>query len=199
MNLQGISSCDGRQIEVAANGLPLWGGAQLAVDATLVSPVGRDGHPHLGASEVDGLQLQEARRRKETKYHELVRSRRCRLVVLALEVGGRWSEDALDFVRLWPSPQPGPTPVSCASRPNWLGLLSGWASCPWLPTAPWHAPSSSSLFSMSGLMGRTPSWKTSSTKQGLRSLRSPAAYPHILAKPRYVAPSASPCLHALAW
>jgi hypothetical protein len=37
---------DGRAIEILAQGLPLWHGAQ--VDATLVSPVGRDGaaHPH---------------------------------------------------------------------------------------------------------------------------------------------------------
>ena len=34
MNLQGISAHDSRQIEVVANGLPLWHGAQLAVDAT---------------------------------------------------------------------------------------------------------------------------------------------------------------------
>ena len=34
---------DHRTIEVLANGLPLFHGAQLAVDTTLVSPVGRDG------------------------------------------------------------------------------------------------------------------------------------------------------------
>ena len=39
---------DARAIEILAQGLPLYQGAQLAVDATLVSPVGRDGtaHPH---------------------------------------------------------------------------------------------------------------------------------------------------------
>ena len=40
---------DARRIEVVCNGLPLWHGAQLAVDATLVSPVTRDGRPHDGA------------------------------------------------------------------------------------------------------------------------------------------------------
>ena len=29
MNLQGVSARDGPQLEVVANGLPLWGGAQL--------------------------------------------------------------------------------------------------------------------------------------------------------------------------
>ena len=34
---------DSRRLEVVADGLPLFHGAQLAMDTTLVSPVGRDG------------------------------------------------------------------------------------------------------------------------------------------------------------
>ena len=49
---------------------------------------------------MDGIQLQRARERKEAKYAELIRSRRCRLVGLAVEVGGRWSEEALQFIQL---------------------------------------------------------------------------------------------------
>ncbi len=67
MNLPGISGHDGRQIEVVANCLPLFGGAQLAVDTTLVSPVRRDGTPQPRAAGVDGVQLLLARRRKERK------------------------------------------------------------------------------------------------------------------------------------
>ena len=78
MNLQGISSHDHRQIEVVANGLPLFGGAQLAVDATLVSPVRRNGRPQPDTTVQDGAWLLEARRCKEAKYRELLRSRRCR-------------------------------------------------------------------------------------------------------------------------
>ena len=37
---------DGRRLEVVADGLPLFHGAQLAFDTTLVSPVSRDGLPH---------------------------------------------------------------------------------------------------------------------------------------------------------
>ena len=39
---------DDRRIEVVANGLSLWHGAQQAVDTTLVSPVTRAGDPHPG-------------------------------------------------------------------------------------------------------------------------------------------------------
>ena len=97
MNLAGISGHYGRQIEVVANGLPLWGGAQLAVDTTLVSPVRRNGTPQPNAASADGAQLRTARRRKEQKYAELLQARRCRLVVMAIEVGGRWSDEALKF------------------------------------------------------------------------------------------------------
>ena len=61
MNLNGISAHDGREIEVVATGLPLFGGAQLAVDTTLVAPLSRDGRPHPRCATVDGAQLQVAR------------------------------------------------------------------------------------------------------------------------------------------
>ena len=92
---------DARRLEVIADGLPLHGGAQLAVDTTIVSALHCDGTPQPGASNVDGVRLLAARRRKERTYPELVAPRsRCRLVVLANEVGGRWSTEALVFLRL---------------------------------------------------------------------------------------------------
>ena len=42
--------------------------------------------------------LAAARGEKERKYAELVRGRRCKLIVLALSTGGRWSTEALGFV-----------------------------------------------------------------------------------------------------
>ena len=130
MNLLGISGHDSRQIEVVANGLPLWHGAQLAVDTTMVSPVRRDGTPQPGAGTGDGVQLAEARRRKERKYRELLQERRCRLVVVALEVGGRWGEEAVTFVRLLAKAKARAAPellrpaVTAAYFHRWTGLLS---------------------------------------------------------------------------
>ena len=46
------------------------------------------------------MRLEAARKRKEDKYPELLRHRRCRLVVTAMEVGGRWSEEAWTFLSL---------------------------------------------------------------------------------------------------
>ena len=40
---------DDRRLEVVANALPIWGGVQVAVDTTLVSPVRADGAPRPGA------------------------------------------------------------------------------------------------------------------------------------------------------
>ena len=39
-----------------------------------------------------------ARRDKEDKYPEFLCSQRCALVVVAVETGGRWSQEAADFV-----------------------------------------------------------------------------------------------------
>ena len=66
------------RLEVAVDGLPLYGGAQLAVDAIIVSPRGRDCNQ--GAAEVDGVALTAARRRKE---------RRC-LGASSSTTGGSW-------------------------------------------------------------------------------------------------------------
>ena len=99
LNLDHINRHDDRRIEVIANGLPLWGGAQLAVDTTLVSPLTSSSQPRRRAGQYAGAALQDARKSKERTYPELLRSRRCRLVVLALETGGRWSPEATTFLR----------------------------------------------------------------------------------------------------
>ena len=91
---------DGRRIEVLANGLPIWQGAQAAVDTTLVSPVTRadDAQPH--ADRVAGTALEQAAKRKRLHtYPELAVARRCKLVALGLEVGSRFSREAAAFLR----------------------------------------------------------------------------------------------------
>ena len=81
--------------------LPLFHGAQLAVDTTMVSALRRNGDPRPRAKRSEGAALTDARRRKEVAYPELVgNAARARLVVLALEVGGRWSDEAWQFTRL---------------------------------------------------------------------------------------------------
>ena len=44
-DLAEFNNLDGRRLEVVADGLTLWHGAQLAIDTTLVSPLRRDGSP----------------------------------------------------------------------------------------------------------------------------------------------------------
>ena len=88
-------------MEIIAEGLPLFGGAQLAVDMTLVSAHHCDGSARARAARVDGIALEAARRWKERTYRELVGPRsRAKLVVLAGEVGGCWSAETSTFLRL---------------------------------------------------------------------------------------------------
>ena len=94
MDLAIPNAHDARWLEVLVDGLPLYGGAQLAIDTTLVSPIHCNGSARPGTADIDGIILAQARRRKERTCLELVGRRfRARLVVLAGEVGGRWSEE----------------------------------------------------------------------------------------------------------
>ena len=116
------NALDDRRLEVVADGLPLHGGAQLAIDTTMVSPLHADGTPHKLAATMDGAVCVDARRRKERTYPELLAPRsRAKLVVLALEVGGRWPTESLAFTVFSPGPRPGVRPVSCANVWNRLG------------------------------------------------------------------------------
>ena len=91
---------DARAIEVLVSGVPLWHGAQIAIDATLVSPIHRNGEPRPRAASEPGVTLNQAARRKRTQtYPEFQSSTRCSLAVFGLEVGGRWSPEAVHLVR----------------------------------------------------------------------------------------------------
>ena len=93
-------SPDGRRLEVVAEGLKLFGGCQIALDATLVSPLHGDGTHGRRADITDGAALGEARKDKVRTYPELCRGNgRALLVVIAGEVGGRWSGGTKSF--LW--------------------------------------------------------------------------------------------------
>ena len=80
--------------------LSLWPasvGAQLAMDTTIVSTLHANGEAR--SAHVDGAALSAARRRKERTYPELIgRPGRARLVVLGVEVCGRWSVETQSFL-----------------------------------------------------------------------------------------------------
>ena len=102
-------------------GLPLWHGAQLAVDATLVIPVGRDGaaHPHAATTPATAI-TQATRRKRISVYLEFAPQRRCRLVVVGLEIGGRWGIEAQSLVHSLAAAKARATPL--ASRRPRLAL-----------------------------------------------------------------------------
>ena len=77
-----------------ASRAPSW---QLTL--TLQSALSASGEAQPGAAEEDGAVLAQGRQDKEPTYPELLTSRRCRLVVVAIETGGRWTDEVEDF--LW--------------------------------------------------------------------------------------------------
>ena len=123
MNVQ-VPATDEREIEVVAAGLSIHHGAQLAVDITLRSAVTSVGALRTTAATVNGAAD------KEAKYAELVRNERCRLVVVALETGGRWGTEALEFVADMASSRARDAPpvlrrsAFLAWRKRWTRMLS---------------------------------------------------------------------------
>ena len=90
---------DDRRVELVVKGLPLFHGIPLALDATVVSPLHADGTARPHADTTAGVALEAAEDDKARRYPELVHSARVRLVVLACEVGGRFSGECSDLVR----------------------------------------------------------------------------------------------------
>ena len=62
MDLALPNAHDARRLEVLVDGLPVYGGAQLAIDTTLVSPIRGDGTARPGTANIDGIILAQARR-----------------------------------------------------------------------------------------------------------------------------------------
>ena len=99
MDLLPLRHLDNRRLEVVVDGLPLFRGAQLAIDTTMVSAVRSDGTARRQCATTSGAALDQARRRQERTCPELAQPHgRARLVVLGCEVGGRWSEESRQFL-----------------------------------------------------------------------------------------------------
>ena len=99
LNLGSVLPTDERRVECVVDDLPLPHGDQVAVDCTLVSPLKRSGRARPRAHREDGAALEDSRKRKWDKYPELTHSgARCKLVFAGMEVGGRWAEEACDFL-----------------------------------------------------------------------------------------------------
>ena len=104
---------DNRRVEVVADGL--------------VSTVRVDGAPRRVRAERDGAASDQARRTKERTNPELTGEHgRARLVVLACETGGRWSEESHSFLRQLA--QAGRSPARCELQER---RGSGGGTLPW--------------------------------------------------------------------
>ena len=118
---------DNRNIEVVAYGLPLFGGLPIALDCTLVSVLHQDGSPWPKTAQESGVRAEACREEKEGTYPEFHNSGRARLVVAAMEVGGRWSEESCAFLRMLAASRASRLPP-VLRRQATLGYLNRWSS-----------------------------------------------------------------------
>jgi len=63
---------------------------------------------------------------RERTYPEFLQSRRCRLVVLAFETGGRWSHETTNFIRLLAQSKARQAPALL--QPVMAALISRWSA-----------------------------------------------------------------------
>ena len=115
---------DERRIEVE---VVFWHGPQLALDATIVSPLTRRGEAHPRADVQPACAVAAAARRKPFQtYPELESARRCRLVVVGIEVG-RFGAEAVQFLRLLARHRAASVPAHMqpAAVSSWVARWSG--------------------------------------------------------------------------
>ena len=132
LDIEGGNPTDARRLEIVVDGLTIFDGAQLAIDTTMVFPLQRDGTARRRAADHNGAALDDARRRKERTYPELVRERgRARLVVLGAEVGGRWSAETAEFLAALSKAkaESAPENVRDEVRRAWLRRWRNLLSC----------------------------------------------------------------------
>ena len=106
-----------------------------AIDATLVSSLRAEGGPYRRGPDEDGVAQTIARRRKERTYPELRSgSGRAKLVVIAGETGGRFSEETQTFLKFLAGARTRSTPKVLRARAHqswlhqWGSILSGAAA-----------------------------------------------------------------------
>ena len=139
---------------VSANvGLPVFHGAQLAIDATLVSPLRADGEPHRRSPRMVLPFLSPVGARSAHAQSSGGRGR-ARLVVIAAEMGGRSSEETQTLLRLGRSEDSLHPAASVRARQSWLFRWSSLLSC---AAARAFASSLLGLYDNLGAVGDAPS------------------------------------------
>ena len=65
LDLPAPDTSDSRRLKVVVDGLPLFGGCQLAVDTTLMCALHCEGTLHRGAADADGVVASAAKKERE--------------------------------------------------------------------------------------------------------------------------------------
>ena len=93
----GVDQEDKRRVEFAVYNLKF--GPPLLCDVTQVSPLDQNGTPHPKCSVNAGAAFDLAEKRKENRYREAAeKAGKVKLETLASEIGGRWSENCIQWV-----------------------------------------------------------------------------------------------------
>ena len=126
----GVDPSDKRLVEFSVYGLPLYRGVPLLCDSTQGSPLHVDGKPHPHTCTEDGATCSRLEKPKNSTYAEVVQSSGYKLVTLACEVGGRWSDTTCQLLRDLAKEKSQSAPprlrrsTAFAWENRWWGMLS---------------------------------------------------------------------------
>ena len=70
---------------------------------------------------MNGAALQAARQQKEAKYRELLEGHRCSLIVVGVETGGRFGQEAVDFMDSLAAAKARDPRAFCIGQLTWRG------------------------------------------------------------------------------
>ena len=93
-----VPANDQRRLDLVVPGLNVANGLPLFCDVTVISPLSRNGRPRGGTSNKGGTLLQQADRKNNANYHEVISSGLGTLYSLGFEVYGRWHTSCIDLL-----------------------------------------------------------------------------------------------------
>ena len=117
------NEADARRLEVVADGLPLFHGAQIGVDTTLVSVLRRNGTPHPRCANEDGAALAAARKRAILNW--LVNTGAPGWWSSPAKLVGVGQRSVVNSSACWPRPRCAVSLKSCGLEPNKRGSSGG--------------------------------------------------------------------------
>lgn len=118
-NIPNVNRVDNRRIEVIANGLPIFQGAQLAIDTTLVSLSPVMAHPGVVQDSTQGQHWPKHSKPKSGDSRNFYTRAAAASSFWQLKLEADSATRQLSSCERWHMHEPDPSPQPCSKQPSW--------------------------------------------------------------------------------